>query len=141
VKGSGALGPSPTIACGCIEDCPSISVRRAQGLNFTMSGKRWSGHRLANLAPLRLLSFLALAIASANRPGGNITGVSFFDVPLGGKRIGLLHEMLPKSTRFALLLDSNSMRSSTRRDPLPSRITTAWWSRARRTLARSRSTP
>jgi putative ABC transport system substrate-binding protein len=46
-------------------------------------------------------------VSNLNRPGGNITGVSFFDVPLGGKRIGLLHEMLPKSTRFALLLDSN----------------------------------
>ena len=33
--------------------------------------------------------------------------MSFFDVPLGGKRIGLLHEMLPKGTLFALLLDLN----------------------------------
>jgi ABC-type uncharacterized transport system substrate-binding protein len=45
-------------------------------------------------------------VANLNRPGGNITGVSFFDIPLSGKRLGLLHEVLPKAARIALLLDS-----------------------------------
>src|SRR5262249_57726415 len=30
-----------------------------------------------------------------NRPGGNITGVSFFSVELGGKQLGLLRELRP----------------------------------------------
>jgi putative ABC transport system substrate-binding protein len=45
-------------------------------------------------------------VANLNRPGGNITGVSFFDIPLSGKRLGLLHELLPEQRRIALLLDS-----------------------------------
>jgi putative ABC transport system substrate-binding protein len=44
-------------------------------------------------------------VPNLNRPGGNITGVSFFDIPLSGKRLGLLHELLPKAAHIALLLD------------------------------------
>ena len=44
-------------------------------------------------------------VLSLNRPGGNITGVSDFANRLAGKRIGLLHETLPKSATFALLVN------------------------------------
>jgi putative ABC transport system substrate-binding protein len=42
-------------------------------------------------------------VASLNRPGGNVTGVSVFSVVLGGKRLELLHETLPTVTKIALL--------------------------------------
>jgi putative tryptophan/tyrosine transport system substrate-binding protein len=48
-------------------------------------------------------------VANLNRPGGNVTGVSFFDIPLGGKRLGLLHELIPQGARIALLLDPSSV--------------------------------
>jgi putative ABC transport system substrate-binding protein len=41
--------------------------------------------------------------ASLNRPGGNITGVTGFSTDLNGKRVGLLHELLPDATTFAFL--------------------------------------
>ena len=42
-------------------------------------------------------------VASLNRPGGNLTGVAFMNVEIMPKRLGLLHELLPRATRFALL--------------------------------------
>jgi len=44
-------------------------------------------------------------VASLKRPGGNVTGVNSMNVELSGKRIGLLHELLPASKRFAMLVN------------------------------------
>ncbi|TMJ66387.1 MAG: ABC transporter substrate-binding protein [Alphaproteobacteria bacterium] len=44
-------------------------------------------------------------VPSLNRPGGNVTGVADMQVELGGKRLGLLHELLPGAMRFALLVN------------------------------------
>jgi ABC-type uncharacterized transport system substrate-binding protein len=46
-------------------------------------------------------------VASLNRPGGNITGVYHFTTGLEAKRLGLLHEMLPKATTIAVLVNPN----------------------------------
>jgi putative ABC transport system substrate-binding protein len=47
-------------------------------------------------------------VASLSRPGGNVTGVSYMNLELGAKRLGLLQEMLPKAVRFAVLVDRNT---------------------------------
>jgi ABC-type uncharacterized transport system substrate-binding protein len=44
-------------------------------------------------------------VASMNRPGGNVTGVSILDVELGPKRLQLLHELIPAATTFAVLVN------------------------------------
>jgi putative ABC transport system substrate-binding protein len=44
-------------------------------------------------------------VASFNRPGGNVTGVTTMSVELMPKRLGLLQELLPKATRFAVLVN------------------------------------
>src|SRR3954451_12605895 len=41
-------------------------------------------------------------VASFNKPGGNLTGVSFFTNELGGKRLGLLCELVPSASSVAL---------------------------------------
>jgi putative tryptophan/tyrosine transport system substrate-binding protein len=52
-------------------------------------------------------------VASFNRPGGNVTGVSFFTIELEAKRLGLLHELLPEARKIAALVDPNSPESAT----------------------------
>jgi putative ABC transport system substrate-binding protein len=47
-------------------------------------------------------------VASLNRPGGNVTGITNFQNQLYGKQLGLLREALPKATVFALLVDPNN---------------------------------
>jgi putative tryptophan/tyrosine transport system substrate-binding protein len=47
-------------------------------------------------------------VASMSRPGGNITGSSFFVADLGPKTLGLLHELVPKATMVALLVNPKS---------------------------------
>ena len=47
-------------------------------------------------------------VASLNRPGGNVTGVSSMAGELGAKRLGLLQELVPRAKRFAVLTNPNN---------------------------------
>ena len=51
-------------------------------------------------------------VASLARPGGNITGVSFSDAALGGKRLELITDALPEARRIAVIW-SRSFASNT----------------------------
>jgi ABC-type uncharacterized transport system substrate-binding protein len=56
-------------------------------------------------------------VASLNRPGGNLTGVSNLNVELGPKRLELLHELVPQATSIALLVNpTNPNAESLSRD-------------------------
>ena len=46
-------------------------------------------------------------VANLNRPGGNVTGVTFIATDVTAKRLGLLHELVPQATIIAALLDPN----------------------------------
>ncbi len=47
-------------------------------------------------------------VASLNRPGGNVTGVTNLNVEVGPKRLELLHELLPSVTVIAVLVNPAS---------------------------------
>jgi putative tryptophan/tyrosine transport system substrate-binding protein len=44
-------------------------------------------------------------VASLNRPGGNVTGVTTMGVELGSKQLELLHELAPAASVIALLIN------------------------------------
>lgn len=46
-------------------------------------------------------------IASLNRPGGNVTGVSLLASALNGKKLDLMHTLVPNASVFATLINPN----------------------------------
>jgi ABC-type uncharacterized transport system substrate-binding protein len=47
-------------------------------------------------------------VASLNRPGGNVTGVSFLTAMMGSKRLDFLRLLEPKATTIAMLVNPNT---------------------------------
>ena len=50
-------------------------------------------------------------VGSLNRPGGNLTGVVFFNNELGPKRLQVLRELAPDATRVAMLVNPSNPNS------------------------------
>jgi putative tryptophan/tyrosine transport system substrate-binding protein len=52
-------------------------------------------------------------VVSLGRPGGNATGVNFFTSELTGKRLGILRELIPGESRFAVLVNPTNQSEAT----------------------------
>jgi putative ABC transport system substrate-binding protein len=52
-------------------------------------------------------------VASLNRPGGNITGVTQLSSELVAKRLGLLHDLIPAATMIGMLVNPSDPRAET----------------------------
>jgi putative tryptophan/tyrosine transport system substrate-binding protein len=50
-------------------------------------------------------------VESFNRPGGNATGIAFMTGEIGGKRLSILHELIPAAVHFAVLGNSHNVLS------------------------------
>lgn len=58
-------------------------------------------------------------VTSLNRPGGNVTGVTFLAANLGAKRLDLLSQLVPQATTIAMLVNPNTtLTEAERRDVL-----------------------
>jgi putative ABC transport system substrate-binding protein len=57
-------------------------------------------------------------VASPVRPGGNLTGITWFGTLLSGKGLGLLCELVPNATLIALLVNPNTPESARMPDDL-----------------------
>jgi putative ABC transport system substrate-binding protein len=49
-------------------------------------------------------------VTSLAQPGGNATGINFFGEEIDAKRLGLMHDLLPKAARVAVLLNPSNSR-------------------------------
>jgi putative tryptophan/tyrosine transport system substrate-binding protein len=49
-------------------------------------------------------------VPNINRPGGNITGVTFFAKQLLQKQVGILHDLIPKPLVLGILINPNNWR-------------------------------
>jgi putative ABC transport system substrate-binding protein len=88
-----------------VGDPPTLAAKAATStipIAFGFSGDP-VGHRL---------------VASLARPGGNATGINFFTSEVLAKRLGLLHELVPKAVRVVVLVNPTNTPSaeSTLRD-------------------------
>src|SRR6202049_1348251 len=50
--------------------------------------------------------------ASFAKPGGNATGIDYFAYEVDAKRLELMHELLPKAIRFAVLVNPGNTASA-----------------------------
>ena len=57
-------------------------------------------------------------VASLNRPGGNVTGVTFLGGQLGAKRLELLRQLVPKATTIGVLVNPSSPETEEERKDL-----------------------
>jgi len=101
-------------ADGRLERLPELAadlVRRRVSVIFTGGG---SDPPLAVKAATTTIPILfangtdpieAGLVASLNRPGGNITGITFLNNTLGGKELEVLRQLLPKPAAIAVLLN------------------------------------
>jgi putative ABC transport system substrate-binding protein len=51
-------------------------------------------------------------VASLARPGGNLTGINFLTGEITAKRLALLHELVPKAVRIAVLVNPANIAST-----------------------------
>ena len=54
-------------------------------------------------------------VTNLNRPGGNVTGVSFFAAAVGAKRLGQLRQLVPSATTIGVLDGPDDPRGQRRR--------------------------
>jgi putative ABC transport system substrate-binding protein len=65
------------------------------------------------------------AVAGLARPGGNITGIGMFTSALESKRFGLLHEIVPKATTIAAIINPARAVAETQANEVRSAAATA----------------
>lgn len=57
-------------------------------------------------------------VKSLGRPEGNVTGISFFSTEAGPKHVELMRELLPRASRFAVLLNRRNLEAARYEEPV-----------------------
>jgi len=113
-----------------IDDLPSLAaelVRRKVAVIVTIGGAKPAIAVKSATTTIPIVFLVAEdpvkldLVASLARPGGNLTGINFFNAELAAKRLDLLLELVPAATRVAVLVNpANAItRETTLRDVEP----------------------
>jgi putative ABC transport system substrate-binding protein len=101
-SGDGRFDRLPALAAELVADAPAAIVALAPAASLAAKAATSAIPIVfaigADPVDLRLVS-------SLNRPGGNVTGVTFFVNTLGAKRLELLREVLPSAAVVGLLVN------------------------------------
>jgi putative ABC transport system substrate-binding protein len=107
------------------ERLPTLAAELVQqrvGVIFTASGTQTAQAAQAATSTIPVVFVIGTdpvkfkLVASMNRPGGNVTGVTLLTTSMAQKRLDVLREMVPKATRFALLLNPRNPNFDLLRD-------------------------
>jgi putative ABC transport system substrate-binding protein len=66
-------------------------------------------------------------VASLNRPGGNVTGVTRQTLEMTPKRLGLIYELAPKAKTIALLVNPNGLQAATQVQDMQDAVRARGW--------------
>src|SRR6516225_11528948 len=101
--GEGELGRMPSLLADLVRHKVSVIVGSLQGAEAAKS----AGVTIPVVFSASNDPVKEGFVESLNRPGGNMTGVYLFTAELEGKRLALLHDLLPKATIMAVLIDAS----------------------------------
>jgi putative ABC transport system substrate-binding protein len=99
----GELGRLPALAADLVQRRPTVIVATGGGSSALAAKAATTTIPIvfsASADPIQLG-----LVTSLNRPGGNLTGTFLLANSLEGKRLGLLHEMVPKLGRIAVMVN------------------------------------
>ena len=101
--GEGQLGRMPSLLADLLDHQVSVIVASLQGAQAAKS----AGVTIPVVFSTSDDPVKQGFVETLNRPGGNMTGAYLFTAELEGKRLGLLHDLLPKATMMAALVDAS----------------------------------
>ncbi len=101
--GEGQLDRMPSLLADLLGHQPSVIVASLQGAQAAKN----AGVTIPVLFSSSDDPVKQGFVENLNRPGGNMTGVYLFTAELEGKRLEVLHNMVPKASIIAVLINAN----------------------------------